>query len=289
MGALSGRDREEYVGPAVLLPEVHHLGWTRPRDARAGALHGHAHAGWEICWLARGSVDWWCDDGALRVPPGHVYVTRPGERHGATDAVLEPCELFWLQVALPRRRALTGLDARATREVAQRLDGICRRVFPAPAELTAQWWALLGEHRAPDPLARVAAAGLLARLLAMVLRAAASHDARGPGPAIAAAQAHARERLDRGLPMAELARAAGLSPSRLHARFLAEVGQSPAEWVRDQRLQRAKQLLAAGDRPITDIALDLGFPSSQYFATVFRRNVGLTPRAYRRRAATLAT
>ena len=75
-----------------------------------------------------------------------------------------------------------------------------------------------------------------------------------------------------------------MSPSRLHARFLAEVGQSPAEWVRAQRIQRAKRLLLTSDRPVTDLAFDLGFPSSQYFATVFRGLVGMTPRDYRQRA-----
>ena len=284
MPAIPGCDREHYGTPATLVPELHQLGWTRLRRARAGGLDSHVHPGWEICWLVRGRLDWWADDTTWAVPASHVYVTRPGEPHGAIDAVFEPCELFWLQVGLPAHGALPGMDAMATRAIASRLEGIRRRVFPGPRELTALWWALLAEHRAPAPLAEVAIRGALARLLALVLRAATGHDASGPGPAVAAAQAHALSRLGRALPVSELAHVAGMSPSRLHARFLAEVGQSPAEWVRAQRIQRAKRLLLTSDRPVTDLAFDLGFPSSQYFATVFRGLVGMTPRDYRQRA-----
>jgi AraC-like DNA-binding protein len=48
-----------------------------------------------------------------------------------------------------------------------------------------------------------------------------------------------------------------------------------------RRIYRAKYLLREPDRPITAIALDLGFSSSQYFATVFKKLVGLTPGEYR--------
>ncbi|MBA3847285.1 MAG: helix-turn-helix domain-containing protein [Planctomycetes bacterium] len=69
-------------------------------------------------------------------------------------------------------------------------------------------------------------------------------------------------------------------------RFLAEIGETPADWTRQQRIASAKRRLAESDTPITALALDLGFPSSQYFATVFRRYAGLTPREFRRRAST---
>lgn len=284
MAALHGRDREEYVAPATVVGELGHVGWTRLRRARAAGLDAHQHAAWEICWLVRGQLDWWAGDSVWTVPAGHVYVTRPGEAHGATDAVLAPCELFWLQLTIPDGGELPGHDAAATRQIQNRLAGIRRRVFPGPPELTGMWWSLLAEHRAPAEFAPVAVRGMLAQILALVLRASTSHDTSGPGRAVAAAQVHALSRLGRALPVSELAHAAGLSPSRLHASFLAEVGQSPAEWVRGQRILRAKHLLVASQRPITDIALALAFPSSQYFATVFRGLVGVSPRDYRQRA-----
>ncbi|MBA3686685.1 MAG: helix-turn-helix transcriptional regulator [Planctomycetes bacterium] len=112
-----------------------------------------------------------------------------------------------------------------------------------------------------------------------------SHRAAAePSPRIRAAQAHALARLGREVPVAELAHAAGLSASRFHDRFVAEVGETPADWARRQRIVEAKRLLSLSAKPITALALALGFPSSQYFATVFRRYTGLTPRQYRERS-----
>ena len=47
------------------------------------------------------------------------------------------------------------------------------------------------------------------------------------------------------------------------------------------RVRRAKALLRNGRLPVTRIAFDLGFSSSQYFATFFKRFAGFTPTAYR--------
>lgn len=50
------------------------------------------------------------------------------------------------------------------------------------------------------------------------------------------------------------------------------------------RLEEAKRLLATGGTTVTAVAFDLGFPSSQHFATVFRRAAGCAPGAFRDRA-----
>jgi AraC family transcriptional regulator, L-rhamnose operon regulatory protein RhaS len=44
----------------------------------------------------------------------------------------------------------------------------------------------------------------------------------------------------------------------------------------------AKQNLRSSQSSIIDIALELGFSSSQYFATVFKKIVGISPKDYRR-------
>jgi AraC-like DNA-binding protein len=269
-----------------LVPELHHVGWTRLRCARPAGLHAHAHAGWELCWLRRGSVDWWAGGQPYHVPQGHCYVTLPGEEHGAVHAVLERCELFWLSLG-PVRGALPGLDGEDSSAVLERLRRLPARVFPAgDAPLAELWWQVLGAHRDRPALARARARAALHLILASVLDAADQHRlAAEPSPAIRAAQEHAQARLRREVPVAELARAAGLSPSRFHGRFLAEVGETPADWARRQRLVEAKRLLSLTSKPITALAQALGFPSSQYFATMFRRYTGLTPRQYRERSA----
>ncbi len=264
--------RDDFGPGALLAAGLSHLGWTRQRSAMESGLAAHAHPGaWEICWLRRGRVDWWVDDQAFTVASGHCYITRPDEIHGAVQSVLEPCDLFWL-----------GLRHGVLPEIETALRA-APRVFRGSALLADLWGDLLRQHRQPQaPLARMAAEAALNRLLVEIARCAhLSPPSRVLSPEIASAQAFAQEHLADEPAVAALARAAGLSASQFHARFADEVGEAPAEWMRRMRLDRARRRLAIGNEAITAIALDLGFPSSQYFATVFRRYTGTTPRAYR--------
>ena len=68
----------------------------------------------------------------------------------------------------------------------------------------------------------------------------------------------------------------GLSVSRIQARFKEETGLSPADYFMRRRLIEAQNLLR-GSQGITDVAMDMGFSSSQYFSTVFKRYMGLSP------------
>ncbi len=270
---MANRHRESYE--AHLVPGLTHLGWARPRSAMESGLGKHHHDGaWELCWLLRGRVEWWVGDEAHTVPAGHCYITRPDEWHGAVHSALEPCELFWL-----------GLSSGTQPAIDDALNA-AQRVFPGTPALSTLWWDLLRQHRTPaPPLAPLAAASSLVRLLVEVARCAAGSPARAaPSPAIIRAQEVARLHLSDDLAVATLARAANLSPSQFHARFQAEIGETPADWLRRLRLDHARRLLADHDRPITSIAMELGFPTSQYFATVFRRYIGITPRQYRDRA-----
>jgi AraC-like DNA-binding protein len=82
----------------------------------------------------------------------------------------------------------------------------------------------------------------------------------------------------------KLAKVAGLSVSRFRERFFDEVGFSPSSYVCRCRVEQAKRHLRQNSIPVTAIAHELGFSSSQYFATVFKRMEGLTPLEFRNRA-----
>ena len=58
---------------------------------------------------------------------------------------------------------------------------------------------------------------------------------------------------------------------------------TPNDWLQRFRIKKACELLASTDRSITDIALSVGYSSSQYFNNVFRKYVGTTPGEHRER------
>ncbi|WP_413774602.1 AraC family transcriptional regulator [Janthinobacterium sp. GMG2] len=76
-----------------------------------------------------------------------------------------------------------------------------------------------------------------------------------------------------------LAAWAGISPRTLARRFTLETGFTPSAWRQRARILRALELLAAG-RPVTTIALDLGYDNVSAFIAMFKRVMGGTPGRY---------
>jgi AraC family transcriptional regulator len=93
------------------------------------------------------------------------------------------------------------------------------------------------------------------------------------------------EALDESVPLATLAEDAKLSPWYFCRAFKQSTGWSPHRWMREQRLDRARQLLAEDHRTLTSIAIDLGFASLSHFSAAFKQATGISPTHYRRNLA----
>ncbi|MFT4103320.1 MAG: AraC family transcriptional regulator [Burkholderiaceae bacterium] len=85
----------------------------------------------------------------------------------------------------------------------------------------------------------------------------------------------------------DLAGLVGMSQSHFSHAFKASTELPPHQWQLNARIERSKRLLAAGDRPLTEIAAEAGFSDQAHFTRVFRRMVGETPAAWRRDATRL--
>jgi AraC family transcriptional regulator len=134
----------------------------------------------------------------------------------------------------------------------------------------------------------------LARLLeqAITHRAAtvASDQPRASGPQPDKRVAKAVEFIhanlgDRRMTLAAIADAANVSAFHLVRIFGAAIGLPPRAYVRDQRLQIAKEMLA--HRPsmtLAAVALACGFASQPHLSGLFKKKFGISPAAYRKQA-----
>lgn len=80
----------------------------------------------------------------------------------------------------------------------------------------------------------------------------------------------------------DVAKAVGVSPFHLSRLFKALTGQTMREYLTAARIEAAKQLLAASDRSIPQIASLLRFCDQSYFTRIFRQLTGMTPGQYRK-------
>lgn len=95
----------------------------------------------------------------------------------------------------------------------------------------------------------------------------------------------ASARLEQPLSAALLAKKARLSPRTLARRFAAQAGTSPHQWLTHQRVIAAQRLLERSDLSIERVAELSGLATAETLRHHFRRRVGTSPAAYRRRFA----
>jgi AraC family transcriptional regulator len=121
---------------------------------------------------------------------------------------------------------------------------------------------LLRQHATAKPHLQIYEGGLSQRQLVQVLD-------------------YINEHLDQDIKLTDLAQLLGISQFHFSHLFKQAIAVSPYQYLIQQRIERAKQLLKQTDRSIMDVALDCGFNSHSHLTKKFRQLTGMTPRAYR--------
>ena len=88
--------------------------------------------------------------------------------------------------------------------------------------------------------------------------------------------------LDRDIRLKDLAREAGVSRSHYIRSFRQSMGITPHQYLLNQRIERAQQLIRQGAASLADVALSCGFADQHHLARNFRRFTGVTPGKFRR-------
>jgi AraC family transcriptional regulator len=90
--------------------------------------------------------------------------------------------------------------------------------------------------------------------------------------------------LNEEISLNDMSAAAFFSPFHFHRIFVATMGETPSDYLRRLRLEKAANMLASYPQlAITDIASDCGFSSSAVFARSFRSYFGISAQQWRKR------
>jgi AraC-like DNA-binding protein len=221
----------------------------------------------QLVLVHRGSATIAIDDGApVTHDAGTVALLLPGHREEFAFAEDEPTRHSWIQAhvgeapdrfaELPRSLPLSG----------------------ALADLVAEAVAVT---RTPLSTTRP----LLAALAAAALWRYAGEAESAPAPAgdaVDRARRHAHAHLaGTDLDLAELARAAHVSPPHLVRRFRAELGVTPMAYVWRRRVAHGVDLLTHTGLSVGDIAGRSGFKSVYHFSRRVKEQTGLAPSVLR--------
>jgi len=213
---------------------------------------------------------------------GEGTIIPPGTPHSSDGHPSYPGKRFWLQLQLPQIPNARWLGLSPSE--AEPLLTLLRE----PASLRAKWPADFARRvkalfalfdRPPGPvrtaMLRTSLLAILFDLLDLNLKAPSSADQARVKKATDWAEAQMSD----PITLEQLAAVAGLSVSSFKHVFTEVAGIPPHAYILRKRIDRAQALLRKGQGTVTEIAFACGFPSSQYFATAFKRITGMTPNA----------
>lgn len=261
------------------------------------ALPPHRNAGLEIVYMAHGDVTWDYAGRQVRAPAQHLTYTWPWQEHSLARPNVLAADLYWAVLALDqpytrRPEVFHFHPALAFApddeiEMLRILDRGHGRAVRAEGLLASLLPALVTELRQPGPFSLGKVRDLIRLLLVELCRAV--DEAPSPLPPDAG-----NDRLRRFLRELEsrchepwtldrMAAACGLGRSQFAKRLGESTGDTPVRFLNRRRVERAQRLLARREASVTDVALECGFRTSQYFATVFRSYTQMTPSDWRLR------
>ena len=246
----------------------------------------HVHPGMiEILCCRRGS-DLSFDYGGTVHPfrPGDIFVAQPETPH-FLQRYPKSLAMHWLWFKLPSAtQTVLGLSRAETRWLVDRLRALpvafaagepVKRSFNRLWQLYQTLPKRTVERRL---LLRDAALHLLLRLVDT-----SQHLLRVPeNDTLDAVIAEMRNAPAADYPVESLMRRTAMSAPTLTTLFRRRTGLPPHAFLVACRIDKAKKALAKSRQDVAAIARELGFPSSQYFATQFKRETGMSPREWRR-------
>lgn len=253
--------------PPALHPSGHHFTWA----------HGRVLTAHQLLCLTRGRGTFESKPaGRLAVEAGDLLVLHPGVWHRYRPDPQTGWDEYWVELGGEQvLRALTP----ALLDVARPVHRVGHHEALLASYLEAIDW-LRGEP--PDSHLLLSVQAL--RIVALVRSALKAR--RLEGRPVADIIREARDLLTRGagrsLRLESLAAQLGISYSQFRRLFKAHTGFAPLHYALQETHRRACELLVNTQRPIGQIASDLGYDSIFYFSRQFKLMAGLSPLAYRR-------
>lgn len=222
---------------------------------------------------------------SYHVKGNQCMITYPLELHGSGNEPQPPCEFYAFQIDLSKPYDLLGLNRDTSTELYQQLMNLPSRQIEMGASQYKELIQIFNLFAEQTPLSTMRATQYLAGFLLGMseLTPIFGNEAQQIEEPIRRSLDYLSTHITENIRLDSLADAAGYSLSRFKTKFKETVGITPAEYVTMQKIELAKRRLIEGNESITELAYNLGYSSSNYFCSVFKKLMNCSPQNYRLR------
>lgn len=258
------------------IPGVESFGRQVLRKAEE-PLPPHTHADcFEISFLASGNISFYMDGKDFNLSGGDAFITFPNELHSTNSIPMSAGELYYIKLDFAHDDSVLFLSKQYTCYIQERLKMIRSRNIKTDNNNTLKSiQRAFGLCQRKNPYY---AALYITMFLEQLLEFSESPFC-ALTPDIGAALNWIYDHLTENISLQELARISNLSESQFKHKFKKQMGSSPRDFINHEKIIYATKIIGESTK-ITDLAYDLGFSSSNYFATVFKKYTYMTPTEY---------
>ena len=249
-------------------------------------LPTHTHSDMiEICYLAKGSQEYFVGNNTFRLYGGDIFIAFPYEIHGTGEVPEEKGVLYWMVLKRPEKeKDYLGLNYPDAFKLFSRLLQLPKRLFKGGSECERLLQKIIQIYfQNKDPLSKMELNNLLVSLLLHIIHAGEKSSGRAYSDRITKIIHYIDENLFEMLDLEFLADKCNLSVSRFKHLFKEETGIPPSEYIIRKKIEKAHEMMEDSKFSIKDIAYDLGFSSPAYFSTVFKQYNGYSPTFYKKK------
>ncbi|MCK5844653.1 MAG: helix-turn-helix transcriptional regulator [Victivallales bacterium] len=258
------------------------------------SLKTHRHQGFELTFIVSGEVCWLMPlstPQALKLNGGEMAIIQPNTPHKGQWGIISPSTLFWiilnpLDSEVDDEAPLSATEIGSLYDIFSNAGNRKAAINSSIESLLSMLLDKMVEIECSSTASTFAAASLKTLSAALLLESARVFEGGGEQKkkrrlVSDKAIAFMMKNLSRDISVPDIAESLVLSPAHFSETFKRETGLSPALCLSGLRCDKARELLESTDFTITKICFSLDFSSTQYFAHVFKKHTGMTPKQYR--------
>lgn len=238
-------------------------------------MHYHPDC-FEITFVMKGTTTFSADNKEFHLKGGDIFITLPDEIHSTNQNPVSICELIWFKIDVSNPDSILFLDSTSSEKLLESLKSLDTRIFRMTAvmeTLIQETFHHLGRQQPPQ-----LTASYLVLILQLLVNGSAE-SASSLSADILLSVDYIADHLTEQIELDNLAELCHLSVSSYKQKFKQQMGITPRNYINMQKIEYAKYLLNSGCT-ITDTAMTLGFNTSNYFTTVFKKYTFQSPTEY---------
>jgi len=257
------------------------------------SLKSEAHKSLRFYYVIDGKFEWVIDKQHYILYPGDLAIILPGQEFGGQKQFFDIGTISWLNIALSKfefngKMVLGKWSSLGENE--SRTIGKILMLKSTPVLSNLKEGGILLHHIQQEitnqEIGYVTRVNqLIDELFILVARQLTrqSNSRRDFPQTFMKLEQSLRDNLSHQWTVEEMAALVGLGHTSFSERVKNFTGFSPLNYLINIRISEAIKLLKRQDVNVTDIALDVGFYSSQHFATTFKKLTGYTPSQFRKK------